>query len=159
MLTGVRGLLEACSWPQELFARVTIGGRELRLNMYNSIHCNVLPHKYTPHCGRIEAKLLVGGDARWLPSASHPPLPRGSELSGGNSFWSLDAAPGCLNYFGSHISEANMGQTPPDRRVILRGLGFWVGEDWGRGENWFRADHLWEPPPSPPSSPLATPLH
>ena len=45
---------------------------------------------------------------------------------------------GCLNYYwkgGSHIFEANMGQTPPDRRVILRGLEFWVGEDWGRGEN------------------------
>ena len=73
----------------------------------------------------IEAKLLVGGDARWLPSASPPP-PRGSEIKR-----KLILEPGCLNHFGSHISEANMGQTSPDRRVILRGLGF----GWGRAEN------------------------
>ena len=70
----------------------------------------------------IEAKLLVGGDARWLPSASPPP-PRGSEIKR-----KLILEPGCLNHFGSHISEANMRQTSPDRRVILRGLEVWVGE-------------------------------
>ena len=89
------------------------------------------PTQVHGHCGSsgIEAKLLVGDDARWLPSASPPP--RGSEPWRKLILKPRCNSGGCLNHFGSHISEANMGQTSPDRRVILRGLGF----GWGREEN------------------------
>ena len=76
MLTG-----SAMLGPQELFATVTIGGRGSEAKHVQYPLQRGPPTQVHGHCGiaGIEAKLLVGDDARWLPSAASPPPPRGSE--------------------------------------------------------------------------------
>ena len=124
-----RGLPSA----QELFATVTIGGRGSEAKHVQYPLQRGPPTQVHGHCGisGIEAKLLVGDDARWFPSA-FPALGSGVksrrlscrklrlELQG----VSIISLEGC-----SHIYEANMGQTSLDRRVILRGLGFGGGRE------------------------------
>ena len=128
MLTG-----SAMLGPQELFAAVTIGGRGSEAKHVQYPLQRGPPTQVHGHCGisGIEAKLLVGDDARWFPSA-FPALGSGVrsrrlicrklrlELQG----VSIISLEGC-----SHIYEANMGQTSLDRRVILRGLGFGCGRE------------------------------
>ena len=154
MLTG-----SAMLGPQELFATVTIGGRGSEAKHVQYPLQRGPPTQVHGHCGisGIEAKLLVGDDARWFPSA-FPALGSGVrsrrlicrklrlELQG----VSIISLEGC-----SHIYEANMGQTSLDRRVILRGLGF----GWWEGGELILSRSFVGPSPSPPSSPLDTPLH
>ena len=66
MLTG-----SAMLGPQELFATVTIGGRGSEAKHVQYPLQRGPPTQVHGHCGisGIEAKLLVGDDARWFPSA------------------------------------------------------------------------------------------
>lgn len=76
--------------------------------------------------------MLVGDDARWLPSASLVGVnlqETALEETDLEPTWNWGVS--ITSGGGNHISEANLGQASPDRRVILRGLGF----GWGRGEN------------------------